>query len=124
MYICHKVDLFLDKQEVGSRTALEAKLSRTRTFDACRFQIHSSMAEAPCTQNRDGKFQTKLNQNQSKEGEGEGSVSCSTLTCIVFISRRLDCISRSVCLLVMPHSATSSVRGDEISSTLSWNSGV
>jgi len=70
--------------------------------------------------------------SKSKWGSGEGGgeglqavpVSCSMLTRIVFISRRLDCMSRSVCLLVMPHSATSSVRGDEISSTLSWNSGV
>jgi len=96
-------------------------LARARALDARRFQIHSSMAEAPCTQNRNGKLQTK---QQPNAGEGGGSVSCSTPTCMTFISRRLDCMSRSVCLLVMPHSATSSVRGDEISSTLSWNSGM
>jgi len=86
----------------------------------------------------------KPNQNQKRgkgRGEGEGGrgggkgrgegfglhaapVSCIMPTRIVSIPRRLDCISRSVCLLVMPHSATSSARGDEISSTLSWNSGV
>jgi hypothetical protein len=41
-------------------------------------------------------------------------VSCSMPTRIMFISRRLDCISRSVCLLAMPHSTTSSVSGEEI----------
>ena len=40
------------------------------------------------------------------------------------ICPRLDFMCCSARLLVMPHSATSSARGDEISTTLSWNSGV
>ena len=37
---------------------------------------------------------------------------------------RLYCISCRVRSLVMPHSATIIASGDEISTTLSWNSGV
>jgi hypothetical protein len=37
---------------------------------------------------------------------------------------RLDFMACSARLLVMPHSATSSAMGDEISTTLNWNSGV
>ena len=43
---------------------------------------------------------------------------------IVPICRRDDCIRCSVRSLVMPHSATSSASGDEISTTVSLNSGV
>ncbi len=35
-----------------------------------------------------------------------------------------DFMARSVCLEVMPHSATSSVSGDDTSTTVTWNSGV
>ena len=35
-----------------------------------------------------------------------------------------DFMSCSVNLVVMPHSATSRVSGDEISTIVSWNSGV
>ncbi len=37
---------------------------------------------------------------------------------------RLDFMACSARLLVMPHSATSSAMGVEISTTLNWNSGV
>jgi len=70
---CHTVDLFLHKQKVGGCTALEAKRSRVRALDARRFQIHSSMAEAPRTQNRDGKWQ-RTNKTQSKSKWGRGGV--------------------------------------------------
>jgi hypothetical protein len=40
------------------------------------------------------------------------------------ISRLLDFISCSMTLLVMPHSATSSVSGDDTSTNVTWNSGV
>ena len=46
------------------------------------------------------------------------------LRCTSAVSRRLDFIRCSVTLLVMPHSATSSVSGDDMSTIVSWNSGV
>jgi hypothetical protein len=46
------------------------------------------------------------------------------LRCTNAVSRRLDFISCSVTLLVMPHSTTSSVSGDDMSTIVSWNSGV
>ena len=48
----------------------------------------------------------------------------ATLLSSLTISPRPDLMSCSVRLSVMPHSATSSASGDEISTTLSWNSGV
>ncbi len=43
---------------------------------------------------------------------------------IVPICRRFDCIRCIMRSLVMPHSATIIASGDEISTTISWNSGV
>ena len=48
----------------------------------------------------------------------------SELLRIVAICARPDLMCCSVRSLVMPHSATISASGDEISTTLSWNSGV
>ena len=48
----------------------------------------------------------------------------STLSPTATICPRLDLMCCSVRSLVMPHSATISASGDEISSTISWNSGV
>jgi hypothetical protein len=46
------------------------------------------------------------------------------LLTIMAVCPRPDLMRCSVRLSVMPHSATSSARGEEISTTLSWNSGV
>jgi len=92
------------------------------------FQIHSSTAEAQCTQDRDSK--NKKIKSNIKSGAGAGGtrhkapVPCSMLARIVFACRRFDCISFSVRSLVMPHSATSSASGDDISTITTWNSGV
>ncbi len=51
-------------------------------------------------------------------------VPCSKASRVVTICRRFDCICRSARSVVMPDSATSSESGDEISTTISWNSGV
>ena len=48
----------------------------------------------------------------------------ASLSTILTFSPRLDLMCCSVWALVMPHSATISARGDEISTTISWNSGV
>ena len=73
----------------------------------------------------------KLNQNHC-EGVGRGGLEAGRLHPVPRINtsrippfcRRFDFISCSVRALVMPHSATSIARGDEISTTISWNSGV
>jgi hypothetical protein len=44
--------------------------------------------------------------------------------CINGTSCSFDFMACSVCLEVMPHSATSSVSGDDMSTTVTWNSGV
>jgi hypothetical protein len=51
-------------------------------------------------------------------------VPCSKASRVVPICRRFDCICRSARSVVMPNSETSSASGDEISTTISWNSGV
>jgi hypothetical protein len=48
----------------------------------------------------------------------------ATMLSSLTVSPRPALMSCSVRLSVMPHSATSSARGDEISTTFSWNSGV
>ena len=48
----------------------------------------------------------------------------ASLLTILTICARPDLMCCSVRSLVMPHSATISASGDEISTTLSWNSGV
>jgi len=82
----------------------------------------------PSAQNRDRKTQTKSIKMKMKMGEGDAlhsvPVPRSNTSRIVPICRRFDFISCSVRSLVMPHSATSSARGDDISSMTSWNSGV
>ncbi len=40
------------------------------------------------------------------------------------VPRSLELMSRSVALVVMPHSATSRASGDDTSTIVSWNSGV
>ncbi len=44
--------------------------------------------------------------------------------CLNGTSCSFDFMACSVCLDVMPHSATSSVSGDDTSTTVTWNSGV
>ena len=73
----------------------------------------------------------KLNQNHTGgvgrwglQAGGLGPVPRSYTSRIPPICCPLDSISCSMRSVVMPHSATSSVRGDEISTTVSWNSGV
>ncbi len=74
----------------------------------------------------------KLNQNQSGRGVGGRGLGSGGLHSVPRINtlrivpscRRFDCIRCSMRALVMPHSATSSASGDEISTTISWNSGV
>jgi hypothetical protein len=40
------------------------------------------------------------------------------------VPRSLELMSRSVALVVIPHSATSRASGDDTSTIVSWNSGV
>ena len=49
-----------------------------------------------------------------------GLSGAETLLAFILLSH----ICRSVCFGVMPHSATSSASGDDMKTTMSWNSGV
>ena len=121
------------KPNSGHRTALGAKARAHTVFRAAsRLQIHSQMAEAQCAQNRQGKNKSSIKIKQvgwDEGGWGLGAgglhpVPCSKASRVVTICRRFDCICRSARSVVMPNSATSSASGDEIITTISWNSGV
>ena len=105
-----------------------AKVHKTKKR-ACAF----TMAEALCAQ----KTHVKNNNSIAITVVGWGvrgkwglagvklhPVPRSMLSRIVPICRRFDCIRCSVPSLVMPHSATIIASGDDISTTISWNSGV
>ena len=90
------------------------------------------MAEALCAQITHGKNNNAITITVVDWGVGGewglGAVKLhpvprSMLSRIVPICRRFDCIRCSMRSLVMPHSATIIASGDEISTTISGNSG-
>jgi hypothetical protein len=130
----------LPKPNSCHRTTLETKRALTPClgghpgFKFIRQIV--AMAEAQCAQNRHGKIKNSIKIIVGSPGEvggwglGAGAlhpVPCSKTSGVVVtapICRRFDCIRCSMRAVVMPHSATSIASGDEISTTVSWNSGV
>jgi len=118
-------------KQTSNRAALEAKRSHTRCGPT---QVSHSFINGRSEVHTGQRWQKQNKSTQSiKRGAGGGgghrlhsapeAVPRSMMSC-VFVCRRFDCISCSVRSLVMPHSATSSANGDDISTTVTWNSGV
>jgi len=120
-------------KQTCNRAALEAKRSHT-SFGPT--QVSHSFMNGRSEVHTGQRWQKQNKSTQSIKrgavaGGGEGhrlhpaaeAFPRSVMSC-VFACCRFDCISCSVRLLVIPHSATSSASGDDISTTVSWNSGV
>ena len=93
------------------------------TCNACRSANHTITLQSKQRTAQHRKRWDLLNRHQR-------ALSCrlqrphDNTRCLNGTSCSFDFMACSVCLEVMPHSATSSVSGDDMSTTVTWNSGV
>ncbi len=124
-----------ERQRKGKKIRLAEVHKKKEGFDSrvyfLRFSSFTNGGSAVRTQQTRQKQEHNNNPVEGRGVRGWGlrmgglhSVSRINKIRIVPNCRRFDCIRCSVRSLVMPHSATIIARGDEISTTISWNSGV